>query len=56
MMKTGEVGLSKSSDAVSGTTDEMDLQAMMRDPKYWRDRDPSTVKKVTDGFQTLYGE
>lgn len=35
---------------------EMDLQAMMRDPKYWRDKDPSFVAKVTEGFQRLYSK
>ena len=33
---------------------EVDLQSMMRDPKYWRDKDPSFVAKVTEGFQRLY--
>ena len=34
---------------------EQDLQAMMRDPRYWRDRDPSFVAQVTDGFRKMYG-
>ena len=33
---------------------EAELQALMRDPRYWRDRDPAVVSKVTDGFQRLY--
>lgn len=33
---------------------EGDLHALMRDPRYWRDRDPATVAKVTEGFQRLY--
>ncbi|MFK7840105.1 MAG: hypothetical protein AB8B83_07210 [Bdellovibrionales bacterium] len=33
-----------------------DLQSMMRDPKYWRDKDPAFVKKVTEGFRNIYGE
>lgn len=36
--------------------DELELQSMMRDPKYWRDQDPSFVAKVTEGFQKLYGK
>jgi hypothetical protein len=32
-----------------------DLNSMMRDPKYWRDKDPSFVAKVTEGFQKIYG-
>ncbi len=35
---------------------EMDLQSMMRDPKYWREKDPSFVAKVTEGFQRMYGK
>lgn len=33
---------------------EVELQALMRDPRYWRDRDPAVVSRVTDGFQRLY--
>lgn len=34
--------------------DEKELRAMMKDPKYWRDRDPSLVKKITEGFKDIY--
>lgn len=37
------------------TPSDADLQAMMRDPRYWRDQDPTFVSKVTEGFQKLYG-
>lgn len=30
------------------------LQALMRDPKYWRDRDPAFIAKVTQGFEQVY--
>lgn len=33
---------------------EADLHAIMRDPKYWRDRDPIIIARVTDGFRRLY--
>ncbi|MDQ2105951.1 capsid assembly protein [Azospirillum isscasi] len=33
---------------------EAELQALMRDPRYWRDRDPAVVSRVTDGFRRLY--
>jgi len=29
---------------------------MMRDPKYWREKDPSFVAKVTEGFERMYGK
>ena len=35
-------------------SNEKELRAMMKDPKYWRDRDPSLVKKITDGFKEIY--
>lgn len=31
------------------------LKSMMRDPKYWREKDPAFVAKVTEGFKRLYG-
>jgi len=40
----------------TNASDGMDLQSMMRDPKYWRDKDPSFVAKVTEGFQKMYGK
>lgn len=39
----------------AGASSEQDLQSMMRDPKYWRDRDPAFISKVTEGYQALYG-
>jgi len=29
---------------------------MMRDPRYWRERDPEIIQKVTKGFSRLYPE
>lgn len=37
-----------------GEQTQDDLNSMMRDPKYWRDKDPAFIKKVTEGFQKLY--
>jgi hypothetical protein len=42
--------------AASGAADEITLRGMMRDPRYWRDRDPAYVAQVTGGFQRMYGE
>lgn len=33
---------------------EQGLSQLMRDPRYWRDRDPEIVQRVTDGFRRLY--
>lgn len=54
MMKSDEPGLKKDTTAASGIG-EKDLQSMMRDPRYWRDKDPSFVAQVTEGFQKIYG-
>lgn len=35
--------------------EESDLRGMMRDPKYWRQKDPAFVAKVTEGFRRIYG-
>ena len=56
MMKGEEPGLSRTADIKGASQNELDLQSMMRDPKYWRDQDPSFVNKVTEGFQKLYGK
>jgi hypothetical protein len=54
MMKSEEPGLQKRGAPAEGVS-ENDLTSMMRDPKYWRDKDPSIVAKVTEGFQRMYG-
>lgn len=36
-------------------TDE-ELREVMKDPKYWRERDPEYVKKIEEGFRKLYGK
>ena len=57
MMKSEEPSLGNDVESVSTDVDaEKELQSMMRDPKYWRDRDPVFVKKVTDGFKGTYSE
>ncbi len=35
--------------------DETDLRKMIRDPRYWRERDPAILKQVQQGFERLYG-
>ncbi|MEQ8966188.1 MAG: hypothetical protein RID91_10210 [Azospirillaceae bacterium] len=32
------------------------VEALMRDPRYWRDKDPGVVAKVTEGFKRMYPE
>lgn len=35
--------------------DEGELRRMMRDPRYWRSREPEIVKRVSEGFRRLVG-
>jgi hypothetical protein len=55
MMKSEEPGISRQA-STQESAGLNELYSMMRDPKYWRDRDPSFVAKVTEGFQKVYGE
>lgn len=55
MMKGEEPSLVTTDVKTEGSIEDKELQSMMRDPKYWRDRDPAFVAKVTEGFQSLYG-
>lgn len=54
MMAAKEPPLSR--DAAAGAVpSEAELRRMMRDPRYWRTRDPAFVQRVTDGFRRLVG-
>ncbi len=55
MMKSEEPALGGKAKNPSAM-DQKDLQSMMRDPKYWRDKDPAFVAQVTEGFQSMYGK
>lgn len=39
-----------------GLPTEDELKEMMRDPRYWRDRDPGFVEKVREGFRQIYDQ
>lgn len=41
-------------DTGSSALDENKLREMMKDPRYWRDKDPAFVDKVRKGFEALY--
>lgn len=55
MMQAREPSVLRDGDGPGGEPDEAQLATMMRDPRYWRDRDPAFVAKVTEGFKRLYG-
>lgn len=54
MMK-GEEGAASPRVETTAGMNETDLRSMMRDPKYWRQKDPAFVSQVTEGFRRLYG-
>lgn len=54
MMGHGEPLLGISGDATGTGFSETDLKEMMRDPRYWRERDPAVVTKVRNGFKRLF--
>jgi hypothetical protein len=54
MMEKGEPALAREAEAPDAP-DEGALRAMMRDPRYWRTREPEFVRRVTEGFRRLVG-
>lgn len=54
LMKGNEPVLARD-PVVHRSDDAGELQSMMRDPRYWKTRDPAFVAQVTDGFRRLYG-
>ena len=54
MMGHGEPFLGAGGNASGLGFSEGDLKEMMRDPRYWRERDPAVVGKVRDGFKRLF--
>lgn len=56
MMQAREPSVLRESEGPATAPDEAQLTQMMRDPRYWRDRDPAFIAEVTAGFERLYGE
>jgi hypothetical protein len=54
MMQAREPAVLNEANGPRSNLDEADLTRMMRDPRYWRERDPALVAQVTEGFQRLY--
>lgn len=55
MMKSNSVSPFTKQDGTSfEALDENGLRTMMQSPKYWRDKDPAFIAKVSEGFQRLY--
>jgi len=54
LMGHGEPLLKTAGDGAGLGFSEEDIKEMMRDPRYWRERDPAIVAKVRDGFKRLF--
>lgn len=54
MMRVREPSVLDGNGGAKPDADEAELRSLMRDPRYWRDRDPAVVAKVTEGFKRLY--
>ena len=55
MMRSKEPDMVSGGDPGQLAPDAERLTTMMRDPRYWRDRDKDFIARVTDGFRRLYG-
>ncbi|TCS61692.1 capsid assembly protein [Varunaivibrio sulfuroxidans] len=56
LMEKSEPGLLSGGASGDGVSGEDDLRTMMRDPRYWRDRDPAYVRRIKAGYKALYPE
>jgi hypothetical protein len=54
MMQGEEPRMGRETTAAAAL-DESELRKMMRDPRYWRAREPELVKRVSEGFRRLVG-
>lgn len=53
MMQSGKpLGVQPSQD--TSALDAVALRGLMKDPKYWRDKDPAFIKKVSEGFRQVF--
>ena len=55
MMERDEPSIDAKTD-MAALGGEDDLKAMVRDPRYWKQKDPNFIRKVTEGFQKIYGQ
>ncbi|MCB1558069.1 MAG: hypothetical protein KDJ50_04005 [Alphaproteobacteria bacterium] len=55
MQKDGKMPAIRAEGDAAEACDEKSLRKMMQDPRYWRDRNPAFIAKVSAGFEKLYG-
>jgi hypothetical protein len=54
MMRKAEPDIVGQAGSGQLTVTEDSLRELIRDPRYWRDRDPEIVQRVTAGYRNLY--
>ena len=54
MMTNAEPGLLRQGETGGDVPSVADLKKLMKDPRYWRDQNPTIVEKVREGFRVLY--
>lgn len=54
MMQAREPNVISEAAVPSSGIDQQQLSQMMRDPRYWRDRDPIFIAEVTAGYRQLF--
>lgn len=54
MMQSSEPSMIGDSEQSVGSITREQLNAMVGDPRYWRERDPDFIQRVSDGFSKLY--
>lgn len=54
MMMQAEPRMGGQTEGQSDAMTEEELTQLMRDPRYWKQRDPSLIAKVEAGFKRLY--
>ena len=55
LASSDEPALGRLPAAKDDAPSEDQLKKMMQDPRYWKNRDPAFIDKVTSGFRRLYG-
>lgn len=54
MSQKSEPGLINAATPANGMISEAGLKQLMKDPRYWRDKDPAFLDQVEQGFKRLY--